>query len=53
MKYKDKNVNEISNALAEKMRSFETITKKELDEFRKKIYLILKSKLLHLTFNPC
>jgi|TARA_X000001316_G_C902729_1_gene20411 hypothetical protein len=37
MKYKDKNVNEISNALAEKMRSFETITKKELDEFRKKM----------------
>tara|TARA_R100000995_G_C3394089_1_gene81846 strand:- start:428 stop:568 length:141 start_codon:yes stop_codon:yes gene_type:complete len=44
MKYKDKNVNEISNALAEKMRSFETITKEELDEFRKK----MKEHLLNL-----
>ena len=31
------NINEIADALGEKLRSFETITKKEHDEFRKRM----------------
>jgi len=37
MTFKDKNINEIADALGEKLRSFETITKKEHDEFRKRM----------------
>tara|TARA_R100000988_G_scaffold12478_1_gene6876 strand:+ start:1100 stop:1261 length:162 start_codon:yes stop_codon:yes gene_type:complete len=42
--YKDKNINEISNALGEKLRSFETITKKEHDEFRKRMREFLQKR---------